>query len=166
MYQIDDLIIYGGEGVCRVTAVGEPPLPGLHQGRTYYTLEPLYHGGVIYAPADVAVPMRSVLSEEEAWALIRRIPEMPDTVVQSMDPKQTEAAYKSYLRSYACEDLLHLIRTIYSKNETAITLGKSYGQIDDRFLKRAKTLLYGELAVSLGIPTEEVEDLIVLTIEG
>ena len=37
MYQVGDLIVYGGTGVCRVMEVG--PQTG---GRLYYTLEPVY----------------------------------------------------------------------------------------------------------------------------
>ena len=42
MYQIGDLIVYGGTGVCRVEAVDTPkPWPG-EAARQYYLLKPLY----------------------------------------------------------------------------------------------------------------------------
>ena len=34
---------------------------------------------------------------------------------------------------------------------------RNFGQVDARFMKRAETLLYGELSVALGIPFEEVQ---------
>lgn len=40
MFQVGDLIIYGGEGVCRVEAVGPSPVRGSNPGRLYYTLAP------------------------------------------------------------------------------------------------------------------------------
>lgn len=166
MYQVGDLIVYGGEGVCRVDALGEAPIAALGTQRQYYTLTPLYHSGVIYAPTDVSVPMRPVLGREEAWALLRGIPAMDEDMACPPDAKQAALEYRAALQTYDCENLLRLIRLIYNKNIEAITLGKSYGQTDDKFLKRAKELLYGELAVSLGIPPSEVEAVIVRVVEA
>ena len=42
MYQVGDLIVYGGTGVCRVMEVG--PHTG---GRLYYTLGPVYVAGFL-----------------------------------------------------------------------------------------------------------------------
>ena len=134
--------------------------------RLYYTLEPLYHGGVIYAPLDTPVPMRPVLSRDEAEGLISGIPAMRSQYARQADSKLAAAEYKACLATYDPTNLLHLIRKIYIKNKEAITAGKGYGQIDDRFLKRAKELLYGELAVSLGIAREQVESAIVRAVEG
>lgn len=41
MYQIGDLIVYGGEGVCRVEEIGVPKISGINKQRQYYTLAPL-----------------------------------------------------------------------------------------------------------------------------
>ena len=58
MYQIGDKIVYGGEGVCLVEAVGPLDIPGSSQERLYYTLAPLYRSGRIYAPVDSTVCSR------------------------------------------------------------------------------------------------------------
>ena len=50
MYQAGDRIIYGGSGVCQVKAV--VPLEGSREDRLYYTLEPIYGSGIVYAPVD------------------------------------------------------------------------------------------------------------------
>ena len=42
MYAAGELVVYGGEGVCRVEGVGAPSLPGMDKTRLYYTLSPLY----------------------------------------------------------------------------------------------------------------------------
>lgn len=166
MYQAGDLIVYGGEGVCRVEALGKAPVAAADQDRRYYTLAPLYHSGVIYAPTDVSIPMRPILSREAAWALIRGIPHMEGEMACPQDAKQAAQEYRAVLQTYDCENLLRLIRLIYNKNSEAISMGKSYGQTDDKFLKRAKELLYGELAISLDIPLDEVEQTIIRTVEA
>lgn len=166
MYSIGDQIIYGGEGVCTVEAIGSAPISGLDSTRTYYTLSPVYRCGTIYAPTDVGVRMRLILTRSEALELIRSIPGMGDEYTKPSDIKQAVNEYRSYLMTYDCENLIHLIRMIHHKNREAISAGRGFGQTDDRFMKRAKELLYGELALSLGIPVDEVEGVITSEIEA
>lgn len=44
--------------------------------------------------------------------------------------------------------------------------GKGYGRTEEHYLKRAQELLHGELAVSLNIPVEQVEETIARTLES
>ncbi len=157
MFNIGDYIVYGGEGVCRVETIGPVPVAHMDQTKPYYTLTPMYHSGIIYAPTDARVPMRPMLTGEQARELIRSIPDMPAERKLPNDPKQVLAEYKAYLHTYDCAKLLRLIRMIYAKREEAALRGRGYGQTDDRYYKRAKELLYGELALALDIPLDRVE---------
>ena len=75
MFQTGELVVYGATGVCRVEEIVGLDQPGRDRGRKYYLLKPLWQDGVIYAPVDSAkVPMRPVMSREEAEALIDRMP--------------------------------------------------------------------------------------------
>ena len=65
-----DLIVYGGEGVCRVEEIGVPKISGVNKQRQYYTLSPLYRAGKVFAPVDAKVFMRPVITHDEAVALI------------------------------------------------------------------------------------------------
>lgn len=166
MYSVGDLIIYGGEGVCRVEQVGAPKLSALDKERTYYTLKPLYHSGTIYAPTDVNIRMRPVISREDALSLIHGIPDMATEFEKYDDAKQAAIEYKAALQTYDCINLLQLIRLIYYKNVDAMAQKKGLGQTDDKYIKRAKELLYGELAVALNIPVSEVEVIIIKEVEN
>lgn len=117
MYQVGELIVYGGTGVCRVEAVETPQQRGPEAGRQYYLLKPLYQDGTIRIPVDSKVFMRPVISRQEAEALIDAIPGM---------------------HAEACHE-------------------RNFTQLAARFMKRAETLLYGELSVALCIPFEEVQ---------
>ena len=65
MYAAGELVVYGGEGVCRVEGVGAPSLPGMDKTRLYYTLSPLYRSGQVMTPVDTQVLMRPLLTAEE-----------------------------------------------------------------------------------------------------
>ena len=161
MFQVNDLIIYGNTGVCRVKAVG--PLEGVSsakEDRIYYTLEPVYEKGTIYTPVDSRVFMRQILSPEEAAALIERIPVLLVNPIEASNTRVLSDQYDSFLSTHRCEDLVVLIRTVYMRNKKAEAAGKRPAQTDERYMKRAKELLHGELAAALGIAYEDVEDYI------
>ena len=156
MFQAGDLIIYGGEGVCRVEAVGVPAVSGANADRLYYTLTPLYRTGKVFVPVDSPVFMRPVISREEAVDLIRRIPSVDAEVVEIRNLRFLTEHYQESLQRHDCTDLVKLIKDVYLKRQHATQKGKKLGQIDERFMKRAEDMLYGELAVALDIPKEGV----------
>ena len=52
MFAQGDLVVYGGEGVCRVEGVGTPATTGIDKTKMYYTLAPLYRTGQVMTPVD------------------------------------------------------------------------------------------------------------------
>ena len=77
MFAAGDLVVYGGEGVCRVERIGPSGLAYDDGTRLYYHLTPLYRSGTVMTPVDTGVLMRSVITREEALALIASIPSLP-----------------------------------------------------------------------------------------
>lgn len=156
MYEIGDLIVYAGEGVCRVEEIGVPPMTGINKQRQYYTLKPLYREGMVYAPVDTQVFMRPVITREDADALIDRIPEIEPEVYENSNLRFLNEYYQAQLQNYNCEGLIKLIRSTYAKREVMIGRGKKLGLVDQRYMKRAQDMLHGEFAVALGIERTEV----------
>ncbi len=166
MYSIGQLIIYGGEGVCRVEAVGPLDLTGMKSDKWYYTLQPLYRTGSVFAPVEGKVFMRPVISREEAEGLVRSIPQIREDHLESRNLRLTGEHYQKLLDSHDCADLVQLIKTIYVKQQSAQAAGRKGGQVDERYRKRAEDTLYGELAVALGIPKGDVEGYIRSALEA
>ena len=160
LYELGDLIVYGGEGVCRVEDIGVPPLTGVNQNRMYYTLKPLYREGRIYAPVDTTMFMRPVITKDDADALIRRIPEIEPEVYENSNLRYLNEYYQAQLQNYSCEGLLKLIRSTHAKREVMRGRGKKLGLVDERYMKRAQDMLQGEFAVALGIERGEVPEYI------
>lgn len=156
MYQIGEMIIYGGEGVCRVEAVGPLAMSGIKGSKHYYTLAPLYREGKIYAPVDTNVFMRPILSRAEAEELIRHIPDIQAAACTERNPRLLGEYYQEMIRSRSCVSMVRLIKTAYMKRQARQARGSKPGQVDERYMKRAEELLYGELAVALDIPRDEV----------
>ena len=156
MYSEGELIVYGGTGVCRVVSVAERQQPG-GEPRRYYQLKPLYQSGTISVPVDGKAFMRPVISRGEAEALIDALPGMGSACVHERNFTQLAAHYQQLLASHDCAEIAGLVVSIRAKKRAAESAGRRFGQIDARFMKRAETLLYGELSTALGIAYDEVE---------
>lgn len=159
MYQPGDRIIYGSTGVCRVEEITTPDFEK-DKSRLYYALAPVYQDGMIYTPVDTKVFMRPIITKEEAHALIDQIPTMQTEAYHNSVLRELEEHYNTYLKSHDCGDLLELGRSIYIKRQELLSQHRKFGAVDERFMKRAEDLLYGELAVALEIEKNQVESYI------
>lgn len=165
MYQVGDFIIYGNNGVCKVTAVGTLPKLGMERDKQYYTLLPLYNNQTIYTPVDTKVFMRPVITKQQAQELIREIPQINEDIIADRNRNDLSEKYRDLMRSHDCKDLIQLIKAVYVKNKKTEESGKKLGQVDINYRRKAEELLYGELAVALDIPRENVLDYIDETIK-
>ncbi len=159
MYEVDDLIMYGSTGVCRILDITTQEFN--NEDKLYYVLEPLYQSGVIYAPVDnKKVFMRPVISEEEAKNLIDTIPEIHTEIYRNSSMQQLTKYYQSIIDTHKCLDLLKLTKSIHQKKMDALAQNRHLGQIDKKFMKRAEELLFGEFAAALRISKDDVQDYI------
>ena len=162
MYQIGDLILYGGTGVCRVTDVVSRKAGRTEPERMYYILSPLYQTGTITTPVDNdKVFTRPVISRDEAMDLIDQIPSIQPEVYYNQNlQQQLENHYKTAMEGHDCLSLLRLTMSTYRKKMEREQKKLKFGAVDRRYMERAENLLYGELAVALGIARDSVQDFI------
>ena len=157
MYAAGELVVYGGEGVCRVEGVGAPSLPGMDKTRLYYTLSPLYRSGQVMTPVDTQVLMRPLLTAEEVGQLIAELDQLPEEQAESHSMRAIKDLYHQVLTSYDCRRLAGLIKGVCRRRNWAVHHGRKISQMDERYLKQAEQLLFGELAAALEIPYEAVQ---------
>ncbi len=156
MFQPGELLVYGATGVCLVKEITR--LPGGDRKRQYYLLDPLWQDGVIYAPVDSEkVPMRPVISREEAEALIDQMPRVQAAVCRGTTVQALAQQYQSTVRDGGHLGLIEMMKAIYLKRGQAEAKNRRLGMVDERYMKQAERLLYGELATALDIPYDEVE---------
>jgi len=161
MFQPGEIIVYGNTGVCRIMEITKPNLPGVDREREYYLLSPLFQDGKIYSPVDnTKVFIRPVISKKQAEEMIDMIPEIQTKQINSISTQQLSEKYQEYFNTHNCTDLLELIMSIYAKKQHQLSLKHKVGQIDERYMRKAEELLYGELAVALDITPKEVPDYI------
>ena len=157
MFQIGELVMYGSTGVCRVEGISGLDQPGGDRGKRYYLLKPLWQDGMIYAPVDSEkVPMRPVMGRAEAEALIDRMPEIPAAACRGGTPQALAQQYQSAVRDGGHQALIEMMKAIYRKRAQAEAKNRRLGLVDERYMKQAERLLYGELATALEVPFDQV----------
>jgi len=161
MYHSGDLIVYGTTGVCKVEGLANPDPRGAGRDKKYYLLKPLYQDGVIYTPAEGGkVPIRPVMSADEARNLIGLIPSVKAEACHERTLQLLAQRYQSALQSGDCRDLLKLTMSVHKKRTQAEQQNHRLGMVDEKYGKQAERLLFGELAVALDIPLENVQSYI------
>ena len=156
VFEKGQLLVYGTTGVCRVEDITTPDT-GPGRGRQYYLLKPLQQDGVIYAPVDSRkVPIRPIISRQEAEALIGLIPSIRAEACHAPTLQALAQHYQNAVHSHDCRALLELTMSIYAKRCQAEQHNRRLGLVDERYGRHAERLLFGELAAALGLPYDEV----------
>jgi CarD family transcriptional regulator len=156
MFQIGDLIIYGSTGVCQVTDITVMDQIGVGR-KSYYVMNPLYQGGVIYTPVDnKKVLMRPIISAGEVEQLIDSIPSMKAEAFHCRESNQLIKHYDAVLKTYNCEQLVELRMSIYAKKQLMKEQNRKFGAVDEKYMKLAEDVLFGEMAAALQINKEDV----------
>jgi len=161
MYRVGDLIVYGSTGVCRITGIASLDSQKTKE-RQFYILNPIFQQGIIYTPIDTKVYMRPVISAEEAESLIKMIPKVKEMAYYDPRKNQFKAHYAEALKSHNYDELIELLKSIYAKKQSE----RKVGLVEERMMKQAEELLYGELSVALDIPRDMVLDYIISRVKG
>ncbi len=157
VFEIGEYVVCGNKGVCVVENITTLNISGVDRERLYYILKPLYMtGSTVYVPVDAPEKsMRRVLKREEAQELIKGIPDVPLLVITN--DKLTEQMYRECIKTNSCEELVKIIKTIYLRKQKRIQAGRKVTAVDAKYYHMAEDNLYGELAVALEMPKDEVE---------
>ena len=74
MFDINDNIMYGNVGVCRIDGILSGDKIGMNPDKKYYKLYSYGEKEVIYTPIDTNVFMRKIMTKEQIKELIHKIP--------------------------------------------------------------------------------------------
>lgn len=151
MYKINDAIVYGSQGVCKITDIEEKSVGGVK--RAYYVLKPVNDkGATIYVPTDnefVLKKMRRLLSKEEINRLIDSMPN-EDAIWLSNENERKEL-YKRILADGDRLELIKMIKAIYAHKKEREAEGKRLHMSDERYFKDAEQILYNEFEYVLDL---------------
>ena len=80
--------------------------------------------------------------------------------------RQLQEYYDTKLNTHNCADLVELTMSLYAKKKKTEAQKRKFGAIDERYMKRAEDLLFGELSAALEIPKGDVRQYIHDRLQG
>ena len=144
MFKMNDVIIYGSQGDCEITAIEEKAISGAK--KAYFVLKPIKdQGSTIYAPTDNAIvlkKMRKLLTVSEINHLIDSMPDEKTVWIDNVNERKE--CYKNLLASGDHAALIQMIKAIYAHKKEREAAGKRLHTMDENFFKDAERILYNE----------------------
>lgn len=164
VFKIGDKVVYGQTGVCVITDICEKEFIRNKKNK-YYVLSPLtLSNNVIYAPVeDPKVFMRHIITKEQADGLINSIPEIVENMEKTLESDKD--GYREEINNHTLSGLVEITTHIYAKKKECSAFKKRLNAVDEKYMKIAENLLFGELSEVLEIPFEEVPKYIAKKIE-
>ena len=151
MFQVNDVIIYGVQGICKITGTEEKTVDG--RKRTYFILKPVSDkGATIFAPTDnelVLGKMRRLLTKEQIHNLIDSMQENNALWVENENERKE--LYKSILAKGDHGQIIKMLKAIYAHKKQREAEGKRLHMCDERFFKDAEQILYNEFQYVLNL---------------
>lgn len=167
MFQVNDVIVYGTQGVCKIVGTEEKMVNGTK--KNYYVLKPVSDkGATIFAPADnelVLKKMRRLLTRDEIHQLIDSM--QSENVVWINNENARKERFRGILAKGDHLELISMIKSIYAHKQEREAEGKRLHMSDEHFFKDAEQILYHEFQYVLQIESKhELMDYILSRIEG
>jgi len=155
MLKINDHVVFGATGVCKVVDIIRENFGG-NTEREYYVLSPVYaNSSTIYVPTDNEnVVMRKMMTREEIKDLIKAMPGIESEWIS--EDQSRKAQFNDILQSGDPWQVAHLIKMIYERKVELENIGKRLSHSDTETLKAAEKLLHNEFALALHIEPDQV----------
>ena len=151
MFQINDVVVYGAQGVCKIVGMQEQKIDGTN--KTYFVLKPADdRGATFYVPTwneKALAKMRKVMTKQDVDALIDSMPKKkPVWIANENERKET---YKRILAGGNQAQIISMIQAIYLHKKEREAEGKRLHMSDEHFMKDAEQLLYNEWQYVLNV---------------
>lgn len=156
MYKVNDTVIYGTQGVCKIIEIAEKDFMG--KKKEYYVLTPINNASTtLFAPTDneaVLAKLRRILSKEEIHVLVNTMNN--EEPVWIADEKERREKFREIIASGEHSALIQMIKAIWIQKQKREAEGKKLHMSDERFFKDAEQLLYDEFQYVLEINKEQL----------
>ncbi|MBS5883841.1 MAG: CarD family transcriptional regulator [Clostridium sp.] len=158
MFKINDYVVYGSNGVCKVTDIEQVTLR--NEELEYYILSPVYNEKMtIKTPVNnQKILMRELMTKAEIVNLLKEISK--NETVEIEDSRRRVEEYKAIIKRGNAEELIKVINSIKLEKDEKNSIGKKLNKTDEDIMISASKQLYQEMAIVLEIDVDEVQDYI------
>jgi len=149
MFNIGDLIVYSGQGICRVDDICDQTYAGVT--RTYYVLHPLEnsHHLTINTPIenDQTSLMMKLIGQEEAEKILESFNSEGIDWIEK--PQLRNQVYKDILKTGNRMEIAKVANSLLRKKHLVEKERKKFPENDSNLLRHIENILFKELATAL-----------------
>ena len=101
MFEIGDYVLNATNGICKISEIVELDMSGDKQLKSYFLLRPVEEeNDRVYIPVDNADKrIRKVITQDEALAVLDRVPEIEALAVNNEKERETRYVYITEMSS-------------------------------------------------------------------
>lgn len=166
MFQVNDVVVYGLQGVCEIVGIDGQKVNGVI--KNYFVLKPKNDkGATFYIPTwneKAWSKMRKVMTKKDVDALIDSMPKKVPTWIENENERKE--TYKKILASGDQAAIISLIQALFIHKKEREGEGKRLHVSDEHFMKDAEQILYNEWQYVLNVDKAGLMDYIVRRIEN
>lgn len=157
MFKIGDVVIYGIQGVCKITnfetkAIGKNTVK-------YYVLKPVFNENTsLFVPVDnstLTSKMKYILTKQQAQDLLNNASDIKKINFDNENQKREQS--RLILSNGDREQLIAIIKTIKHEKDVRNQSGKKLNVMDEQTLHKAEQLLYNELSFVFGKEVDQLK---------
>ena len=165
-YNIDDVVSYGKNGVCRITEIKKMKFDRSEE-HEYYVLAPLRDkNATFFVPVDSSVllsRMRKVMTKDEIDEVLDSAKD--ESIEWIDDKKQRNDAFRAIITEGNPHKILLLAHCIYNMKKEKEAAGRKLWACDESLLATVVKMISEEMSWSIGIPESKVSEYIRKKIE-
>lgn len=165
MYEIGSLVVYGSDGVCKVTEIVENSFTGKNDLRKYYVLAQISNPAYkVFVPCDNEIlvsRMQKILSAEEIAEMIKESNDLPEWI---SDNKVRTKVFKEIMSTYDRKKILALAKLLYVTKSKLADKKKLFAS-DEELLRKIIRILHSEFSLVYEIEEDQVIPFIFQEIE-
>ena len=156
MYNIGDMVFYGGHGVCEIEEITEMTIS--NQTKKYYRLKSNVQPKLqLFHPVETNHPKISkMITEEQSTKILAVFEHAPSEWIQRSIERAKE--HKKILDSKDHLAIAQMINTILRKQAELEEEGKKLYAQDQEIIRSVMEILCDEISISLNISKQEVFD--------
>lgn len=166
MFNVNDVVVYGSQGICRIVGVEEQKTG--EERKAFFILKPEKDSGAtFYVPTwnqKALSKLRKVMTMQDVNSLIDSMPDSKPTWIDN--EKERRETYKKILATGDPAAVISMVQALFVYKKQREAEGKRLHMADEQFLKDAEQLLYNEWQYVLNMDKDELMAYIFSRTEG
>jgi CarD family transcriptional regulator len=157
MFKVNDVVIYGSAGICRIVDIRDEKLGD--EVNKYYILKPVFdEKNTFFVPVlneNLTSKIHDILTYDEALEFAKKIRDIEPLWIDN--DKERYVTYKTTLDRGSREEIVSVVKALREREASLFRFGKKLRGSDETTMRQGDKIIKNELAFVLNVPANEIE---------